>query len=70
MALQQLVAAAMSSSSLVAGQAVAVLRAVSGQPGAARKLIRHNAVRAITLLVASEDEVGGLWGGWRRWKES
>jgi hypothetical protein len=43
---------------LVAGQAVAVLRALGQIPGAARKLIRHNAVRAITFLVASDDQVG------------
>ncbi|WIA33117.1 hypothetical protein OEZ86_006269 [Tetradesmus obliquus] len=54
-ALQQLVLAALGSSSLVVGQAVKVMAAAGSYAGAARRLVRHNVVQAITDLVASQD---------------
>lgn len=56
-ALQQLVLAALGSSSLVVGQAVKVMAAAGSYAGAARRLVRHNVVQAITDLVASQDVV-------------
>jgi RNA-splicing ligase RtcB len=61
-ALQQLVLAALGSNSLVVEQAVKVMAAAGSYAGAARRLVRHNVVQAITDLVASRDMV--RW--WRR----
>jgi hypothetical protein len=66
-ALQQLVLAALGSNSLVVEQAVKVMAAAGSYAGAARRLVRHNVVQAITDLVASKDMVRCLLhGGWWR----
>jgi hypothetical protein len=64
-ALQQLVLAALGSNSLVVEQAVKVMAAAGSYAGAARRLVRHNVVQAITDLVASKDMV--RWWQRRGW---
>lgn len=61
-ALQQLVLAALSPNEAVVEQAVGVLAAAGCVPGAARKLLRHNVVRAISSLLASGERVSSQAG--------
>jgi RNA-splicing ligase RtcB len=56
-ALQQLVLSSMGSNSLVVEQAVNVMAAAGGYAGAARRLVRHNAVDAVKLLLDSNNTV-------------
>lgn len=62
-ALQQLVLASMASNPLVVEQAVKVIAAVGSYAGAAKRLVKHNVVQAMTDLICSQDEVGaeGIW---------
>lgn len=56
-ALQQLVLASMGSNPLVVQQAVKIMSAVGAYAGAAKRLVKHNVVRAISGMVASGDKV-------------
>lgn len=56
-ALQQLVLMAMGDDAVVVAQACKVLACLGQEQGAARKLIKHDAVQAISSLVAAADEV-------------
>lgn len=56
-ALQQLVLASMGSNPLVVQQAVKIMSAVGAYAGAAKRLVKHNVVRAITGMLASGDKV-------------
>lgn len=58
-ALQQLVLAAMGTNPLVVAQAVKVLVAAGAYAGAAKRLVKHNAVRAIMGMLDCTDVVGG-----------
>lgn len=62
-ALQQLVLASMGSGPLVVQQAVKIMSAVGAYAGAAKRLVKHNVVRAITGMLASGDKVmrQGTW---------
>jgi hypothetical protein len=63
-ALQQLVLASMGSNPLVVQQAVKIMSAVGAYAGAAKRLVKHNVVRAVTGMLASGDKVslrGWLW---------
>lgn len=57
-ALQQLVLASMGTNPLVVQQAVKIMSAVGAYAGAAKRLVRHNVVRAVTGMLASGDKVG------------
>eukprot|EP00775_Hariotina_reticulata_P011345 gene11345-11494_t len=54
-ALQQLVLSSMGSNSLVVEQAVNVMAAAGSYAGAARRLVRHNVVDAVKLLLDSDN---------------
>lgn len=56
-ALQQLVLASMGINPLVVQQAVKIMSAVGAYAGAAKRLVKHNVVRAITGMLASGDKV-------------
>jgi hypothetical protein len=56
-ALQQLVLASMGTNPLVVQQAVKIMSAVGAYAGAAKRLVQHNVVRAITGMLASGDKV-------------
>lgn len=59
-ALQQLVLASMGTNPLVVQQAVKIMSAVGAYAGAAKRLVKHNVVRAITGMLASGDKVSRL----------
>lgn len=56
-ALQQLVLASMGTNPLVVQQAVKIMSAVGAYAGAAKRLVKHNVVRAVTGMLASGDKV-------------
>lgn len=56
-ALQQLVLASMASNTLVVEQAVGVIAAAGTYAGAAKRLVKHNVVQAITDLIYSQETV-------------
>lgn len=56
-ALQQLVLASMGTNPLVVQQAVKIMSAVGAYAGAAKRLVKHNVVRAITGMLTSGDKV-------------
>lgn len=62
-ALQQLVLASMATNPLVVEQAVKVIAAAGMYVGAAKRLVKHNVVQAITDLTYSHDKVRGTCGG-------